>query len=49
MKLENKSFIKFMQEGGIAPEAPASEAAPAPEQTPEQGGDPLMQIVQAAA
>jgi hypothetical protein len=27
----------------------ATEAAPAPEQAPEQGGDPLMQIVQAAA
>lgn len=49
MKLENKSFVKFMQEGGMAPEAPAPEAAPAKEQAPEQGGDPLMQIVQAAA
>jgi hypothetical protein len=41
MKLENKSFVKFMQEGGMAPEAPAPEAAPAQEQAPEQGGDPL--------
>ena len=49
MKLENKSFVKFMQEGGMAPEAPAPEAAPAQEQAPEQGGDPLEQIVMAAA
>jgi hypothetical protein len=31
-----------------APES-ATEAASAPEQAPKQGGDPLMQIVQAAA
>ena len=43
MKIEDKKLRK-LQEGG---EIPAG--APAPEQAPEQGGDPLEQIVMAAA
>lgn len=46
MKFEvtNKEFVKFLQEGGVAPEtAPAPEAPAAP----EQGGDPMEQILAA--
>lgn len=45
-KVNNQEFIKFMQEGGVAPEAAAPEEAPA---APEQaGGSPEEQIIQAA-
>ena len=45
IKVNNSEFIKFMQEGGVAPEA-----APAPEETPAapEGGSPEEQIIQAA-
>lgn len=48
MKFEVKDerFVKFLQEGGAAPEAAPEEAAPA---APEQGGSPEEQIIQAAA
>lgn len=45
-KVNDERFIKFMQEGGVAPEAAPAEGAPA---GPEQGGDPMEQILQAAA
>lgn len=49
MKITDRKLVK-LQEGGEIPAAPAPEAAaPAPEQAPEQGGDPLTQLVQAAA
>jgi hypothetical protein len=40
MKFEVKDerFVKYLQEGGVAPEAAPAEAAPAPE---EGGGDPM--------
>lgn len=45
--VNNKEFIKFLQEGGVTPEAAPVEEAPA---APEQGGgDPMEQILQAAA
>ena len=44
-KVNDERFVKFLQEGGVAPEA-APEEAPA---TPEQGGgSPEEQIIQAA-
>ena len=46
IKVNNKEFVKFMQEGGVAEATPAEEAAPA---APEQGGSPEEQIIQAAA
>ena len=48
MKFEvtNKEFVKFLQEGGVTPEAAPAETAPAPE---EAGGNPEEQIIQAAA
>lgn len=50
IQVKNNQFVKFLQEGGqMVSETPAPEAAPAPEQAPEQGGDPLEQIVMAAA
>ena len=50
IQVKNNQFVKFLQEGGqMVSEASAPEAAPAPEQAPEQGGDPLEQIVMAAA
>lgn len=47
MKFEvtNKEFVKFLQEGGVTPEAAPAETAPAPE---EAGGNPEEQIIQAA-
>lgn len=46
MKFEVKDerFVKYLQEGGVAPEAAPAEAAPAPE---EGGGDPMEQIIAA--
>lgn len=45
IKVNNKKFAKFLQEGGVAPEAaPVEEAAPAPEQG---GGSPEEQLVMA--
>lgn len=46
MKFEvtNKEFVKFLQEGGVAPEAAPAPEAPA---APEQGGDPMEQILAA--
>ena len=46
MKFEvtNKEFVKFLQEGGMAPEAAPETEAPA---APEQGGDPMEQILAA--
>ena len=46
IKVNNSEFIKFMQEGGVAPEAAPAPEAPA---APEQGGSPEEQILQAAA
>ena len=46
IKVKNPEFIKFMQEGGVAPEAAPVETAPA---EPAQGGSPEEQIIQAAA
>ena len=46
IKVNNKEFVKFLQEGGVTPEAAPVEEAPA---APEQGGDPMEQILQAAA
>ena len=46
IKVKNPEFIKFMQEGGAAPEAAPVETAPA---EPAQGGSPEEQIIQAAA
>lgn len=53
MKITSKKFdsmVKKFQEGGqMAPEA-AAPAEAAPEQAPEQGGgDPMAQLLQAAA
>lgn len=47
MKFEvtNKEFVKFLQEGGVTPEAAPAETTPAPE---EAGGNPEEQIIQAA-
>lgn len=46
IKVNNKEFVKFLQEGGVTPEAAPVEETPA---APEQGGDPMEQILQAAA
>lgn len=46
IKVNNKEFVKFLQEGGVTPEAAPVEEAPA---APEQGRDPMEQILQAAA
>ena len=43
-KVNNPNFVKYLQEGGVAPEAAPAEAAPAPEQG---SGDPMEQIVAA--
>lgn len=43
-KVNNPKFAKFMQEGGVAPEAAPVEEAPA---APEQGGSPEEQIIMA--
>ena len=43
-EVKDKEFVKFLQEGGVAPEAAPAEAAPAPE---EGGGDPMEQIIAA--
>lgn len=43
-KVNDPNFIKYLQEGGVAPEAAPAEAAPAPE---EGGGDPMEQIIAA--
>lgn len=45
-KVNDKEFVKFLQEGGVAPEAAPEETAPA---GPEVGGSPEEQIIQAAA
>lgn len=45
-KVRDEKFAKFLQEGGVAPEAAPEEAAPA---GPEAGGSPEEQIIQAAA
>ena len=44
--VKDERFVKFLQEGGAAPEAAPVEQAPTPEQG---GGDPMEQILQAAA
>lgn len=44
--LKNQNEIPYLQQGGAAPEAAPVEEAPA---APEQGGDPMEQILQAAA
>jgi len=36
-KVRDERFVKYLQEGGVAPEAAPAEAAPAPE---EAGGSP---------
>ena len=43
-KVKDERFVKFMQEGGVAPEAAPAEGAPA---APEQGGSPEEQIIMA--
>lgn len=43
-KVKDERFVKFMQEGGVAPEAAPVEEAPA---APEQGGSPEEQIIMA--
>ena len=43
-KINDPKFVKFMQEGGVAPEAAPVEEAPA---APEQGGSPEEQIMMA--
>lgn len=43
-KVKDERFVKFMQEGGVAPEAVSVEEAPA---APEQGGSPEEQIIMA--
>ena len=43
-KVKDERFVKFMQEGGVAPEAAPVEKAPA---APEQGGSPEEQIIMA--
>ena len=45
-KVNDKEFVKFLQEGGVTPEAAPEEAAPAGS---EAGGSPEEQIIQAAA
>lgn len=44
IKVKNPEFIKFMQEGGVAPEAAPVEEAPTPEQG---GGSPEEQLAMA--
>ena len=44
--VKDERLVKYLQEGGAAPEAAPAEEAPAPEQG---GGDPMEQILQAAA
>ena len=44
IKVKNPEFIKFMQEGGVAPEATPVEEAPTPEQG---GGSPEEQLAMA--
>lgn len=44
IKVKNPEFIKFMQEGGAAPEAAPVEEAPMPEQG---GGSPEEQLAMA--
>ena len=44
IKVKNPEFIKFMQEGGVAPEAAPVEEAPMPEQG---GGSPEEQLAMA--
>lgn len=46
IQVNDEKFIKFLQEGGVTPEAAPAEEVPA---APEQGGDPMEQILQAAA
>ena len=43
-KVKDERFVKFMQEGGVAPEAAPVEEAPA---APKQGGSPEEQIIMA--
>lgn len=43
-KVKDERFVKFMQEGGVAPEAAPVEEAPA---APEQGGSPEEQLLMA--
>lgn len=43
-KVNDQRFVKFMQEGGVAPEAAPAEQAPA---APEQGGSPEEQLLMA--
>lgn len=43
-KVNNPKFAKFMQEGGVTPEAAPVEEAPT---APEQGGSPEEQIIMA--
>lgn len=43
-KVKDERFVKFMQEGGVAPEAAPVEEAPA---APEQGRSPEEQIIMA--
>lgn len=45
-KVNDDRLVKYLQEGGVSPEAAPAEAAPAPEQG---GGSPEEQIIQAAA
>lgn len=45
-KVNDEKLVKYLQEGGVSPEAAPEEAAPAPEQA---GGSPEEQIIQAAA
>ena len=45
-KVKDERFVKFMQEGGVAPDAAQPEEVSA---APEQGPDPMEQILQAAA
>lgn len=47
INVKDERFVKFLQEGGVAPEAaPVEEPAAA---APAQGGSPEEQIIQAAA
>ena len=43
-KVKDERFVKYLQEGGVAPEAAPVEEAPA---APEQGGSPEEQIMMA--
>lgn len=45
-KVNDDRLVKYLQEGGVSPEATPAETAPAPEQG---GGSPEEQIIQAAA